>query len=69
MLSVIVLLLGGGLSIWLSVKMANGTFYPQYSSLALIIGLILSFVAFGVMRLAKAFVSYMLVRLLQTEED
>lgn len=63
------------LSIFFPVKMlvtayrtGNDTL-SYYSLFALIGGLLLTALVFALLRLAKAWVSFMLVRLLQTEED
>ena len=66
-LSVIVAIIGVALSLYFSIRTADGT-YSAYSAVILIIGLVSTAAAFGLVRLARAFVNFMLVRLLQEEE-
>ena len=67
-LSIILTIIGVAVSVWLSVRTAYGNF-SLYSAVILVVGLGITAAVFALMRLARAFVSYMLVRLLQTEED
>jgi len=69
-LSVICAILGLVCSVWAAVTTAGAEGnLANYSWLIFIGGLLVTAVTFGALRLAKAFVSYMLVRLLQNEED
>lgn len=67
-LSIIFALLGIFLSVWLAFTTVDGAF-SAYSAVILVVGLAVTALVFAVLRLARAFVSYMLVRLLQNEED
>lgn len=67
-LSIIVVLFGIIASVWGSVRMAQGEL-SLYSVFVLLGGLLLTAIVFAGMRLARAWVSFMLVRLLQTEEE
>lgn len=69
-LSVICAILGLVCSVWgaFAAAGAEGDL-AKYSVLILLAGLLVTAVFFAALRLAKAFVSYMLVRLLQNEED
>ena len=67
-LSIIVAIVGIIASVWVSFRMAQGVF-SLYSVLMLLGGLLGTAIAFALLRLARAWVSFMLVRLLQTEEQ
>ena len=67
-LSIVFALLGIFLSIWLSIRSAEGAF-SAYSAIILVVGLAVTALVYALLRLARAFVNYMLVRLLQTEEE
>lgn len=67
-LSIILTIISVAVSVWFSLRTADGSF-STYSAVILLIGLGISAVIFASMRLARAFVNFMLVRLLQTEED
>ena len=67
-LSIILTIISVAVSVWFAVRTADGNF-STYSAVILLVGLGISAVVFAAMRLAKAFVNFMLVRLLQTEED
>ncbi len=66
-LSVIFALLGTFISIFVAIRASVGSF-SMYSAVILLIGLAITAIVFAAMRLARAFVSFMLVRLLQEEE-
>ncbi len=70
-LSVVFAVLGIVLSVWFSVSAAfkNSNAFSLSSLLILVAGLAITALVFAVLRLARAFVNYMLVRLLQNEED
>ncbi len=67
-LSIVFALLGIFLSVWLAFTTVEGVF-SAYSAIILVVGLAVTALVFAVLRLARAFVNYMLVRLLQNEED
>ena len=67
-LSIALGILGVIISVFASVRAANGAF-SYYSAIILLVGLAITFVVFALMRLARTFTNFMLVRLLQTEES
>lgn len=67
-LSIIFALLGTFVSIFLSIRIADGA-YSLYSAVVLLIGLAVTALVFALMRLAREFVNFMIVRLLQEEEE
>ncbi len=67
-LSIVFAVLGIFLSIWLAVNTAEGIL-SAYSAIILVVGLAVTALVFALLRLARAFTNYLLLRLLQTEED
>ena len=67
-LSIVFAILGIFVSLYLSLRSADGA-YSMYSAVILVVGLAITALTFAVLRLARAFVSFMLVRLLQEEEE
>lgn len=67
-LSIVFALLGIFLSIWFAVTTAEGIL-SAYSAIILVVGFAVTALVYALLRLARAFVNYMLVRLLQNEED
>ncbi len=67
-LSIVFALLGIFLSIWFAVTTADGIL-SAYSAIILVVGFAVTALVYALLRLARAFVNYMLVRLLQNEED
>ena len=67
-LSVIFAILGLGVSVWFAFRAADGVL-SAYSAVLLLVGLAITAAVFALMRLARGVVNYMLVRLLQNEED
>lgn len=67
-LSVVIALVGIIVTLFLSIRSSIGEF-SIYSAVILLAGLTVTLVAFALMRLARGFVDFMLVRLLQEEEE
>ncbi len=67
-LSIVVLIVGVILSVWFAVNSSEGLL-SAYSAIILVVGLVSTAVIYGLLRLARGFANYMLVRLLQNEED
>lgn len=67
-LSIVVLIVGIILSVWFAVTSSEGLL-SAYSAIILVVGLVSTAVIYGLLRLARGFANYMLVRLLQNEED
>ncbi len=67
-LSIIAAILGIFLSVWFAVTTADG-FLSAYSAIILVAGLVITAIVYALLRLARGFVNYMLLRLLQNEED
>lgn len=67
-LSIVFALLGTFVSIFLSIRIADGA-YSLYSAVILLIGLAVTALVFALMRLAREFVNFMIVRLLQEEDE
>lgn len=67
-LSIVFALLGTFVSVFLSIRIADGA-YSLYSAVILLIGLAVTALVFALMRLAREFVNFMIVRLLQEEEE
>ena len=67
-LSIILTIIGIAVSVWFAIRTADGNF-SAYSAVILLSGLGITAIVFAALRLARAFANFMLVRLLQTEEE
>lgn len=67
-LSILSVIVGIILTVYFALTTAEGAF-SAYSAIILVVGLTVTAVVYALLRLARAAVSYMLVRLLQNEED